>query len=75
MEKLNAYLDDVEFENNLDSYEEWDDDTLEQVLYLLQGEKEYRRHLKGIKKELAKRAMETEIGFFIDVEDEDERDD
>lgn len=72
MEKLNAYLDDVEFENNLDSYEEWDDDTLEQVLYLLGGEKEYRQHLKGIKKELAKRAMETEIGFFIDVEEDEE---
>lgn len=72
MEKLNAYLDDVEFENNLDHYEEWDDDTLEQVLYLLQGEKEYRAHLKGIKKELAKRAMGTEIGFFIDIDDDNE---
>lgn len=72
MEKLNAYLDDVEFENNLDSYEEWDDDTLEQVLYLLGGEKEYRQHMKRIKKELAKRAMETEIGFFIDVEEDEE---
>lgn len=72
MEKLNAYLDDVEFENNLDSYEEWDDDTLEQVLYLLNGEKEYRQQMKRIKKELAKRAMETEIGFFIDVEEEED---
>lgn len=71
MEKLNAYLDDVEFENNLDSYEEWDDETLEQVLYLLQGEKEYRQHLKRIKKELAKRAMETEI-FFVDADEDDE---
>lgn len=71
MEKLNAYLDDVEFENNLDSYEEWDDDTLEQVLYLLNGEKEYRQQMKRIKKELAKRAMETEIGFFIDVEEDE----
>lgn len=73
MEKLNAYLDDVEFENNLDSYEEWDDDTLEQVLYMLNGEKQYRKQLKRIRIELARRAMDSDFMFFdVDNIDDDE---